>query len=155
MKIREWTASLAELDPLFRISMGLESADARARLIAIEQVRGTRYWVAEVNGEPVGFIGLFIDPEPETAELEPPQIIDVAVMPAHRRQGIAQALVQTAFEAVQEAGFSRVWLFTGSENARALAFYRELGFEVGGIVAGWSRSGEGRHYLYRDIPAVT
>jgi len=57
-------------------------------------------------------------------------ILDLAVAPAHRRQGLARALVAAAAAAFQEAGAHRLGLAVTLDNRPAVALYAGLGFQV-------------------------
>ena len=54
-------------------------------------------------------------------------IIELAVHPAHRRQGIARALISEALR--DNAGVSEVFLEVRESNAPAISLYESLGFE--------------------------
>jgi GNAT superfamily N-acetyltransferase len=145
------TGDLDELLPFFRMSAGMDSPEGIRHLIAIEQARGTRYYTAQVSGEAVGFIGLFFDPSGLINELEPPQIIDIAVSPGYRRQGIARALVEFAARETLAAGYDRLWLYTDGHSPALLAFYRRLGFRLVSVVPDWFGDGSAKAYLRRDL----
>src|SRR5918994_1483362 len=74
-----------------QMSTGLQSLGGVRRLISVERARGIRYYTASLSGCTVRVIGVFFDPMGETTELEPQQIIDMAVVPGERRKGVARA----------------------------------------------------------------
>ena len=147
------TSDLDELLPFFRMSTGVDSPEGIRHLIAIEQARGTRYYTANVSGEAVGFIGLFFDPTGLINELEPPQVIDIAVSPGYRRQGIARALIEFAARETLAAGYDRLWLYTNGHDPGVLAFYRQLGFRLVSVVPDWFGDGSAKAYRCRDLAA--
>lgn len=51
------------------------------------------------------------------------------VAASHRRQGVGRALVHAVFSWARENGFKRLRLWAPSENAAALALYRQAGFK--------------------------
>ena len=57
-------------------------------------------------------------------------LYSVAVDPAHRRRGIATALVQHMERLLAERGCPKINLQVFPSNAQAVAFYRALGFAV-------------------------
>lgn len=57
-------------------------------------------------------------------------IDSAGVRPAWRGQGIADALLVRSMEAMRVAGMKRVVLRVNENNARAIAVYRRMGFEV-------------------------
>jgi len=58
----------------------------------------------------------------------------LAVLPAHRRRGLARALMATLFAVFRAQRCRGAYLTTGSSNAPAIALYRSLGFDP------WPRS---------------
>jgi len=54
----------------------------------------------------------------------------IAVDPAHRREGVARALVLDAFTYLWSHGASRAYVNTQLDNAGALALYHSCGFEL-------------------------
>lgn len=67
------------------------------------------------------------------------EIHDVAVDPAHRRQGIASQLLQQVIERAQTEDCAHIALELRKSNAAALALYRSLGFESVGTRKGYYR----------------
>jgi ribosomal protein S18 acetylase RimI-like enzyme len=55
-------------------------------------------------------------------------IADVAVIPAARRTGVGQALVQAGEDWARERGLTILGLDVWSTNERALAFYERTGY---------------------------
>ena len=62
LRIELYTGDLDDLLDLLQMSMGIESAEGARHLLAIEQARGTRYYVAKVAEQVVGLIGVWFDP---------------------------------------------------------------------------------------------
>lgn len=56
------------------------------------------------------------------------RIGDLHVHPEHRRRGIGRALVDAFVEHATSAGFPRVEVGTLTKDARAVAFWRAMGF---------------------------
>jgi ribosomal protein S18 acetylase RimI-like enzyme len=54
----------------------------------------------------------------------------LAVDPAHRRQGLAQAVIHGLLQEATTLGVTRVWLQVVEENAPARALYDRLGFQT-------------------------
>jgi putative acetyltransferase len=80
------------------------------------------FWVATVDGNPVGSIA--ITPlDPPAAELDV-----VYVAPDHRRAGVAQALLAALEEHARAAGVTVLRLRAGEPQPEALRFYRAAGF---------------------------
>ena len=93
--------------------------------------RGTIF-VAERNGVFAGFaVGWIIERDhiPESADSNRfGYLSDICVMPAHRRQGIAQRLLAALEQQLGSAGITRFRLFTLAANASARATYESAGF---------------------------
>src|SRR5688572_11507889 len=83
-----------------------------------------RFWVALDNGRAVGSIGLSaLDMPPETAELDV-----MYVDPAHRKVGLAQALLATLEAHARSVGVRLIRLRAGEPQPEALRFYAAAGF---------------------------
>src|ERR1043166_9257057 len=52
------------------------------------------------------------------------------IVPSHRRRGLARTLLEVSFEKLRERGAKQMVLEVLEENAKAVALYRALGFEV-------------------------
>jgi ribosomal-protein-alanine N-acetyltransferase len=82
-------------------------------------------WVAELHGRLGGFLVL------GTAADEA-EILNLAVDPGIRRCGLATALLEAALRASRAVGAVRLFLEARESNARAIEFYEQQGFRVGG-----------------------
>jgi ribosomal protein S18 acetylase RimI-like enzyme len=98
---------------------------------AVEQAcasRGTRVWVAEVEGEVVGFVatGIF-DPERGMGEISM-----LAVDPDHQSGGIGTALTEFAIDSLRNAGMRVAMVETGGDpgHAPARRTYERAGFAL-------------------------
>jgi ribosomal-protein-alanine N-acetyltransferase len=70
------------------------------------------------------------------------EILTLAVDPAHRRQGLARALLTASLAAAQAAGAEAVFLEVAADNIAALGLYQSEGFErVGRRPGYYARSG--------------
>lgn len=80
------------------------------------------YYVAEVTGEIVGFVGLmkFVDDG---------DITHIAVLPDFRRCGVGEALLNRLFEYATENSIKAVHLEVREHNDVARNLYRKMGFE--------------------------
>jgi mycothiol synthase len=63
--------------------------------------RGTRMFIAQINGKPVGCVNAFVDVESEEKK---GFINNLGVIPRYRRRGIGRALLGKAFESLIERG---------------------------------------------------
>jgi ribosomal-protein-alanine N-acetyltransferase len=64
-------------------------------------------------------------------------VMNVAVEPAHRRRGIATALLDRLFELTAEDGRRGYTLEVRVSNTHAIALYERLGFQARGIRRGY------------------
>jgi ribosomal-protein-alanine N-acetyltransferase len=89
--------------------------------------RGGTVLVAEIAGanppEVAGFIAFH-------RVMDEAELRNLAVHPAHQRKGIARALAEAGFRALQAAGVRRLFLEVRASNQPALAFYASAGFQL-------------------------
>ena len=84
----------------------------------------------------------------------------LAVDPRYRRRGIGRRLVNWMLASARTAGIATVHVEMRTTNLAARAFYRALGFEDAGVVAGYYRGVESALRMVlslraRDLPEVT
>ncbi|MBQ7329497.1 MAG: ribosomal protein S18-alanine N-acetyltransferase [Oscillospiraceae bacterium] len=90
--------------------------------IASEVMNPLSYWlVAEVDGEVAGYVG-------SQTVLDAADMMNLAVSPDYRRQGIGQALVNALVEHLQQNKVIALLLEVRVSNAPAIALYESLGF---------------------------
>lgn len=93
-------------------------------------------YIAEIEGQPVGFMQLFRTYS--TVHLANVWILeDLFVTPECRGRGVASAFLDRALQAARESGASAMFLETARDNAAAQRVYER---------AGWTR--EGHFYKY-------
>jgi RimJ/RimL family protein N-acetyltransferase len=100
-------------------------------------------FVAEVDGELVGFVGVGPSRDPD-AEGE---LYTIYVDPAHWGAGVGRELIRAGEERLGELGYRRVVLWVLDGNSRAQRFYES---------AGWTADGERRtiEFAGQPIPEV-
>ena len=96
------------------------------RSIASELDNKLAFWLVATEGETVaGYIG-------SQTVMEESDMMNVAVHPDFRRQGIAEALVSGLVEHLKAMGSHCLTLEVRASNAPAIALYEKLGFaEIG------------------------
>jgi ribosomal-protein-alanine N-acetyltransferase len=103
---------------------------AQWSLAAYENVCGARpnefAWVADRDGRVLGFLVA----REVANEME---ILNLAVDPAARREGIASALLRHALSHAAETGVTKVFLEVRSSNLAAQRFYQSHGFVSAGM----------------------
>jgi GNAT superfamily N-acetyltransferase len=89
-------------------------------------------FIARVEGHPAGFTLIY--PTFSTVALAPIWLLnDLYVDENHRRQGIADALLESAENEARQAGAARIWLRTAVDNAPARALYENRGWVLDDI----------------------
>lgn len=98
-------------------------------------------WIAEEGGKMAGFA--VVEWTRETDFFAYLQTIEV--LPQHRKQGVASALLQRIESSSSTAGASSLWLHVDASNADAIRLYKRHGFAF---------QGKKDHYYGRDRGAL-
>ena len=94
--------------------------------ISVELTSRLSYWLVAVQeGVLLGYIG-------SQSVLGESDMMNVAVHPNHRRQGIAEMLILQLMRDLKERGNQNLSLEVRASNAPAITLYEKLGFEVAG-----------------------
>ena len=128
------SADLDELLPSEDELFGTESWSRQSYLDELADTELRRYLVAEQDGKVVGSGGLL-------AIGETAQILTVGVLPAARRQGIGEQLVQALLAEAVRRRAGEVLLEVRMDNAAARRLYDKLGFAVIGTRRGYYDQG--------------
>ncbi|MEM0328805.1 MAG: ribosomal protein S18-alanine N-acetyltransferase [Nitrososphaerota archaeon] len=114
------------------------------------------FLVAEVGDEVVGYVMCRV--EHGLSKLDKlnmkrlGHIISIAVLPEHRRMGIATALLTKALEILKEEyRCSEAFLEVRVSNDPAISLYRRLGFEIVKISRGYYVDGEDAYVMARRL----
>ena len=86
----------------------------------------SHFFACEADGAIVGYVCVRI-------MYEEAQICNIAVLPEHRRKGIATELLQTVAEFAKEKGCERAELEVNVSNTPAVELYSKCGYEKVGI----------------------
>ena len=118
-------AAPADVDAVAALEATCQGPDAWGTWLVRDGIEGglptIRYFVAEVDGEVVGYaVGSFVG---DIAELQ-----RIGVAPAARRTGVATALLDAVVGEAPATGADRLLLEVREDNAGALAFYAARGF---------------------------
>ena len=94
------------------------------------------FFVAEENGEIVGFIfcNRFWYSKFEHSQVG--AIHEIAVLPSHHHEGIGKMLIEKAMEKLKP---SKIELWVGEGNESAMRFYEKLGFKRREKAGKWVR----------------
>ena len=96
-----------------------------------EALAGERHvWLARVGGEAIGFVDVKVMPYFPGAPKSFAHIFDLYIAPAHQRKGHGAELARRAVAAAAREGAEAVELNVLPQNARGLAFWRSLGFDI-------------------------
>jgi len=82
-------------------------------------------WLAECEGSALGF--LFT-----RAAADEMEILNLAILPERRRQGLASQLLERGIEQAKAAGATRAYLEVRPSNRAAIALYAKCGFTEAG-----------------------
>ena len=96
------------------------------RSIASEITNPLSAWIVAVDGDRVvGYVG---------SQAVPPEadVMNLAVLPDYRRQGIGQRLIDLLIERLHADGISSLTLEVRVSNQPAISLYEKLGFAVVG-----------------------
>ena len=98
------------------------SAPWSEKSIASELTNPLSYWLVALDGEKLaGYIG-------SQSVMGESDMMNVAVSPDYRRQGIGEALVKALCNRLKEQGNTCLTLEVRVSNAPAIALYEKLGF---------------------------
>ena len=86
----------------------------------------SHFFAQEIDGKIVGYACVRI-------MYEEAQICNIAVLPEHRRKGIATELLQTVADFAREKGCERAELEVNVANLAAVELYRKCGYKQEGI----------------------
>lgn len=82
--------------------------------------------IAESFGQVVGYIG-------SQTVLDEADMMNIAVAPMYRRQGIAETLIAALCEKLRDNCVTTLSLEVRESNAPAIALYEKLGFALAGV----------------------
>lgn len=102
--------------------------------VAFELSNRLSLWLVALDGDTVaGYVG-------SQSVLDEADMMNVAVHPDYRRQGIGRDLVLTLTEALQKKGIRGLMLEVRQSNAPAIALYEKLGFQQVGLRPNYYRN---------------
>ena len=91
-------------------------------------------WLVALDGDTVaGYVG-------SQSVLDEADMMNIAVHPDYRRQGIARELVLALSDALKEKGIRGLMLEVRASNAPAIALYEQLGFIQVGLRPNYYRN---------------
>lgn len=101
-----------------------------------EEPEGFFVAVEETSGQIVGFVSVHTWGEGRGRRAE---VIEVAVDPDRQGHGLGRRLLDHAENYAQERGCTKIQLWVGSENERALRIYRQRGYREASRYERWTK----------------
>jgi len=120
------------VDYLTEMILGLLPDDVwpAADFRALREESGRWLWWAVVDGERIGLANFQIYEHPRNPSLLVGSIAEFYIRPAYRRQGYGGALAERVVRYLWDLDVNHIELNVQYGNARALAFWGALGFEI-------------------------
>ena len=100
-----------------------------------EEVRDprARFFLALAETTPVGYAKLRQgNPPPELERYRAIEIQRIYALASAKGRGVGKSLMRSCLDAARSEGYQVVWLGVWEHNPRAIAFYRQWGFEAFG-----------------------
>ena len=95
--------------------------------------RGSSFtWIAERDGEVVGYCFVAAPGRTEPDESKLSELVAIYVGEASWRQGVGSQLMDASIDRTGECGFDEMFLWTIEANERAVSFYEKHGFVADG-----------------------
>ncbi len=112
--------------------------------------------VAEEKGRVVGYVMCRIEMGMPSLRLmgfeRKGHVISIAVLPEHRRRGVAKALMREVMKAMLLYRAKECILEVRVNNKPAVNLYRKMGFQVTQKVRGYYSDGEAAYQMARKLP---
>ena len=132
LSIRAWEPVFSSLEQVLGAEIFLRMhpdwrADQRQAVEEACRSEEESVWVAETEGEVVGFMGIRTDDEARLGE-----VYIIAVDPAHQGSGVGTALTQLALDELADAGMTVAMVETGGDPGHSPArdLYEQSGFTL-------------------------
>ncbi|CAI1879483.1 GNAT family N-acetyltransferase [Serratia nevei] len=102
---------------------------SKSAFLALLQRPDSRVWVAEIEGEIVGFLTMLINSKnPITHDTGGAEISRVYLLPGCQKMGIGQQLLNTAQEYAKKIELTHMWLDVMASATAARSAYCKWGF---------------------------
>ena len=125
----EHVAAVAELE---KVCFGTEAWSEKS--VASELTNALSLWLVALDGDRVaGYVG-------SQTVMDESDMMNVAVSPDYRRQGIGEQLVLSLAHALKEKGSHCLTLEVRASNAPAIGLYEKLGFRQVGLRKNYYRN---------------
>lgn len=94
-------------------------------LFEVFQTPGSKYFLAEIDGEMVGGGGIYPTDGLDTDTCE---LVKMYLLPQARGHGLGRLLIEKCINAAREMGYKKIYLETMPELKQALKVYEKFGF---------------------------
>jgi N-acetylglutamate synthase-like GNAT family acetyltransferase len=109
----------------------------------LERVGPESIWIAEIDGEIVGFTSLIM--KDQEAEIEP-----IIVANKHRDKGVGERLVRHAVEKAKKQKVLYIYVKPVARNKEAISFFYDCGFKTIGHIQLFMWLGESAPSAWKD-----
>lgn len=135
-----------DLASIYRIELLSFGSDAYpfSYLKLLSMVCRDFFIVAELAGKVIGYAVARV-------EHRLGHMISIAVVPEHRRQGIASMLMRALLDALSKKGVQRVKLEVRESNVAAQNLYKKMGFRVSGKIERYYGDGETAILMAKEL----
>ena len=125
---------------------------SRGFFISLHRSYPDLFLVAEVDGVIVGYIMCRIERPLFGLGKVKGHVISIAVLPEHRRKGIATALLQEALSRMAERYRAQeCYLEVRVSNSPAISLYEKLGFKKSGVIPHYYLDGEDAYVMTKPL----
>jgi ribosomal protein S18 acetylase RimI-like enzyme len=126
--ISSWQDAYRNLMPAEYLS-GLQATLAQRESFWMHSIESDepKVWVAEVDGQVVGWISVGASRDEEAAGANTGEVMAIYVLAGYWQTGVGLALWTAGVEYLSEQGYQGLTLWVLSLNERAIRFYRRAG----------------------------
>ena len=95
-------------------------------LFEVFQTPGSKYFLAEIDGEMVGGGGIY---PTDGLDSDTCELVKMYLLPQARGHGLGRMLIEKCIDAAREIGYKKIYLETMPELKQALKVYEKFGFK--------------------------
>ena len=94
-------------------------------LFEVFQTPGSKYFLAEIDGEMVGGGGIY---PTDGLDNDTCELVKMYLLPQARGHGLGKMLIEKCIEAAKDMGYKKIYLETMPELKQAMKVYEKFGF---------------------------
>ena len=107
----------------------------------IHYINPKGFYIAEIERTIVGYAVLLTERAwKHWSKNRTAHLLNLAVHPMHRRQGIGTLLMKRILNDLKTLKISEIYLEVRASNSKAIALYSKLGFEIRGEIRGFYKN---------------